>query len=433
MSQRSKRFIISYDRIYNRPYMRIRVLLAYSLLVLVFLTTVQGTQTSESINSYGTIIYTTQTLALKRYAPDDILKKMDATTLVSLFDMCQAWSWDAQKIQQARQIRPDFKALLYRCIKAISYQSVEWQKALDGNWLLKDVNGQLVYDTNYPSHYLVDIGNEQYQKWVANWSKENINQYGFDGVMADNSLYAWANEIFWTASTQPINPRTGTFWTNEEVGQALIQIHREIKNAIGSKILLCNGIMEGYRFWRRYKDYMEFLNGSPMDGFGSEFLWHNGVWMSEAEWLDSLNFLIFVQDNFLKQNLNRIFGAAVMLDQLPNNSTKEQMLTYAFASTLLGIKTNQNFLALSTADMSFTSQVIQPLFDIDIGAPINDYYVVAGTHVYARDFSNVKVLVNPTDMPYSIDLQNTFRTADGGMISRITIDDHTGVVLLRAS
>lgn len=414
--------------------MRIRALLAYSsLLLLSFLTTVQGAQTSAGINSYGTIIYSTQSLALKRYVGDDLLNKMDAATLASLFDMCQAWSWDAQKIQQARQIKPDFKALLYRCIKAIDNQSPEWQTALNGNWLLKDANGQLVYDTNYPSHYLVDIGNEQYQKWVANWTKENINQYGFDGVMADNSLYAWANEIFWTASTQPINPRTGTFWTNEEVRQALIQIHREIKNAIGSRILWCNGILEGYRFWRRYNEYMEFLNSSPMDAVCSEFLWHNGAWMSETEWLDSLNFLVFVQDNFLKQNPNRIFGAATSLDQLPTSCTKEQMLTYAFASTLLGIKTNQNYLTLSTADINFITQVIQPLFNIDVGAPINDYYVVSGTHVYARDFSNVKVLVNPTDVPYTIDLQNTFRTIDGRMISRITIENHVGVVLIRAS
>jgi hypothetical protein len=412
--------------------MRIPVLLAYSLLVfLVFLTPVQGAQTSESINSYGTIMYSTQPLALRRYAFDDLLKKMDAATLASLFDMCQAWSWDAQKIQQVRQIRPDFKALLYRCIKAITYQSVEWQMALDGNWLLKDVNGQLVYDTHYPSHYLVDIGNEQYQKWVANWIRENIDQYGFDGVMADNSLYAWANEIFWTASTQPTNPRTGTSWTNEEVRQALIQIHKEIKNAIGFRILWCNGIMEGYRFWRRYNEYMEFLNNSPMDGFGSEFLWHNGAWMSEAEWLDSLNFLVLVQDNFLKQNLNKMYGAACILDQLSTDCTKEQMLTYAFASTLLGIKTNQNYLALYTADISFTTQVIQPLFNIGIGVPINDYYVIPNSHVYARDFSNAKVLVNPTSNPYVINLQGTFKTLVGDLISEITMGSHTGIILTR--
>jgi len=413
--------------------MRIHVLLAYSLLLLGFSTTAQGAQTSESITSYGTIIYTTQALALKRYASDNILKKMDAATLASLFDMCQAWSWDAQKIQQARQIKPDFKALLYRCIKAISYQSPEWQMVLDGNWLLKDVNGQLVYDMNYPDHYLVDIGNEQYQKWVANWVKESIDQYGFDGVMADNSMYAWANEIFWTASTQPINPRTRTYWTNEEIRQALIQIHREIKNAIGSKILFCNGIMEGHRFWRRYNEYMQYLNGSPMDGFGSEFLWHNGAWMSEADWLDSLNFLIFVQDNFLKKNQDRIYGVGCALDQLPINCTRERMLTYAFASTLLGMKNNQNYLALFATDLNFTTHVVQPLFDIGIGAPLNDYYVVAGTHVYGRDFDNVKVLVNPTDTPYSIDLQNTFKTVDGGIISRITIEDYTGIVLIRTS
>lgn len=414
--------------------MRTRALLAYSLLVLLsLLITVQALPTSKSISSYGTITYSTQSIILKRCASTNI-QTMNATTLARLFDMCQAWSWDAQKIQQVRQTRPDFKALLYRCIKAITYQSDEWQMALDGNWLLKDSNGKLVYDVSYPNHYLVDIANQQYQKWVANWIKDNIDQYGFDGVMADNSLYTRADDIFWTASTQPINPRTGTTWTNEEVRQALIQIHTEIKNAIDSRILFCNGINEGYHFWRRYSEYMEFLLNSPFDGFGSEFLWYggDGAWMSETEWLDSLKLLVFVQDNFLKNNTNRIYGPTCILDlPLPTNCSKEKMATYAFASTMLGTKTNQNYFELSTEDVDFATNVIQPLFDINVGTPINDYYIIANTHVYARDFSNVKVLVNPTSDSFTVDLQGTFRTLDGKLISVITMENYTGIILIR--
>jgi hypothetical protein len=410
------------------------VLLTTSLLAISFLVTAQAAQVSETINSHGTITYSTQSFALKRYASENLLRRMDAATLAYLFDMCQAWSWDSQKIQQVRQIKPNFKALFYRCIKAITYESGEWQTALDSNWILKDETGRLVYDTSYPTHYLVDIGNPQYQKWVANWINESISQYLFDGVMADNSLYSQANEIFWTASTQPINPRTGTFWTDVEVRQALIQIHIEIKNAIGSQILWCNGINEGYHFWRRYNGYIEFLLNSPFDGLGSEFLWFTGYgdWMSESEWINSLDLLVFIQSNFLAQDLNKLYGAACILDlPLPANCSKEKLTTYAFASTMLGIKTNQNYLALYTEDVDFTVNTIQPLFDIEFGAPVNDYYIVANTHVYARDFSNAKILVNPSSDSYVIDLQGTFKTLDDELVSEITIEDHSGIILLR--
>jgi hypothetical protein len=311
--------------------------------------------------------------------------------------------------------------------------------ALNNDWILKDKNGRLVYDVNYPEGYLVDVGNTQYQRWVANWVYGNMTQYGYDGIFADCSLSAYASELFWSSSANPINPRTGTFWKDEEVRQALIQIHKEIKNAIGSKLLICNGIYEGQRFYQRYNEYLEFLLNSSFDGIESEGLWYqyHGLWYTEEEWLDSLRLLFFMQDNFLKGKPERIYYFDCKLDgysapyQLPPNCNKEQMAKYAFASTLLGIKNSQNYLNFNAADMNYTAKVLQPLFNVDIGVPENEYYVIANTHVYARAFSNVKVLVNPTSDSYVVDLQGEFKTLDGKIVSKITIDNHTGIVLLR--
>jgi len=420
--------------------MRKYVLLAYGLLVLLgFLITVQGLQMNRSITSNGTIDYSMRDIVIKRYTSPHFFNDTEAETIATLFDMCQASRWVAEKIRQVHGIRPDFKALLYRNLRAIYNYSGEWQMALDNNWILKDENGQLVYVTVYPTNYLVDIGNPQYQKWVVNWIKENINQYGFDGVMTDFSLHAWASEHFWNASASPINPRTGKSWKDEEIRQALIEVHKEIKNAISSNLLVCNGIFQGQRFWRRYDEYMEILSNSPLDGLVSEGLWYQykGTWMSEEEWLDSLNMLVWFQDNFLKEKPERIFVPGCKLEStvgdpypLPPNCSKEQMATYAFASTLLGAKNNQNYLAL-IADVNFTISIVQPLYNVDVGAPLSDYYIIADTHVYARDFSNVKVLVNPTSDSYVIGLRGMFKTIDGELVSEIVMERHTGVILIR--
>ena len=423
--------------------MKTRALLVCGLLVLLGLSvSAQGLQASEGIKSYGIIEYSerTQSVIIKRYTATFSFKDTDAETVAQLFDMCQAWTPAAEKIRQVHQIRQDFKALLYRNIRAIyNYREDEWQTALDNDWILKDENGQLVYSTKWPNNYMADIGNPEYQTWLANWTKENIDQYGFDGVFADRSLSAWAAEHFWGSSAQPINPRTGDFWTDAEVRQALVEVHKEIKNALGSKLLVCNGIGRGEFFWRRYDGYVEVVTASPLDGIMSEGLWYQyqGEWMSEEQWLESLDFLTWIQDNFLLGRSERVFvplcklqGASGNSYPLPPEATEEQLLTYAFASTLLGVKTNQNYLG-TIADVDFITQVLQPLHNIDIGTPVDDYYVIEGTHVYARDFSKVKVLVNPTSISYVIDLQGTFETIQGEILTEITMESHTGLILIK--
>jgi len=421
--------------------MKTQALLVCVLSVLLGLSvSAQGLQTSEGIKTHGVIEYLehTQSVIIKRYTA--IGSSITPETVVELFDMVQATYNLGPKVQAIHAIRPDFTALLYRNVRAIyNYREDEWQMALDNDWILKDENEQLVYVTIYPNNYLVDIGNPDYQKWVANWIKENIEQYGFDGVFADVSLSAGASQHFWSTSTSPINPRTADFWTDQEVRQALIEVHKEIKKAIGSELLVCNGIYEGHRFWQRYDEYMEFFSNSPLDGIMSEGLWYQykGDWMSETRWLESLDFLVFVQDSFLRGRPERVFVPVYKQQSipgepypLPSGCTKEQMVTYAFASTLLGVKNSQNYLGVF-ADVDFTTQAVQPLYDVDVGTPVNDYYIIEGTHVYARDFSNVKVLVNPTSNSYAIHLQGTFKTLDGEIITEITVEDHAGLILIK--
>jgi len=419
---------------------RIR-LTTYGLLIFLYLlTSVEGLQTSNRIGAFGKIEYSSHALALKRFTGSHYFGDMEANKIAELFDMSSEWWWDETRIRQVHQIRPDFKALLYRNIRAIyNTRLEEWQTAFENNWLLRDENGSYVYDTIYPRHSIVDIGNTSYQVWVANWIREHINEYGYDGVFADWSLNILASGEFSGASAIPINPRTGASWKDEEVKQALIQLHREIKKAIGSKVLVCNGIFVGSKFWRNYDGYTQFLLDSPLDGIMSEGLWYQyrGVWMTEENWLKSLNMLIWFQDNFLIGRPERVFVPTCKLESftgepypLPSDATKEQMATYAFASTLLSIKTNQTYFCLN-ADVNFTTRVVQPMYKVVVGSPVSDYYVINGTHVYVRDFSKMKVLVNPTSNSYMVDLQEAFKTFSGEIVTEITIEPHAGVILIK--
>jgi len=415
----------------------------FSLLIILslsILASVKGVPMSKSITSFGEIEYLMDTLSLKRFTGPKHFSNVNANQIAELFDMSKVWPWDETKIREVYRIRRDFKALLNRNIRAISNTSLdEWQTAFENNLLLKDAYGNLIYVLGWPQNYVVDIGNPDYQAWVANWIEEHIDLYGYDGVFADCSFDSLATQQWFGLSATPINPRTGTNWTDAEVRQAQIQLHLTIKRAIGSKLLVSNGIMEGTRFWRNYNGYMELLSNSSLDGIMSEALWYQyrGVWMTEEQWLNSLKMLVWFQDNFLQGKPERVYVPTCKIESfggesypLPLGVTGKQMATYALASTLLGIKTNQTYLCLQ-ANPNFTKQVIQPLFDIEVGAPKNSYYVIEGTHVYARDFSNIKVLVNPTEHPYTIDLQGTFKTPDGWIVTDITMEPYSGGILTK--
>jgi len=370
-----------------------------------------------------------------------------------LYDMSVA-GWDAyvsNNLEQVKAIKPDFKSLIYwnmRSVQNVDWMSEVWDACVANGWFLLDSRGNRIYTD---VGYLIDFGDSAYQAWIANYLNALMNSVSYDGIYGDQNLAWGVNEYCWGCEAAPINPRTGQVWTDAEVRQALIAYHKAIKNAIGSKLLVCNGIWSGYRFYDHKSAYQEILSASPLDGFMSESLWHPYIgstpciWMSEQQWLQAVQFLIWVQDNWLLGHPERCYVPVVKLafgnqraTPIPTGSTRQQMAIYGYASTLLGIKQsvgNQVYFS-SFADTAFIEQYLKPMFDAEIGTPAGDLYMIGGTHVYARDFSNGKVLVNPTDSSYTVNLgsPNFVNAATGQSVPQtITIPPHTGRVLTGAT
>ena len=146
----------------------------------------------------------------------------------------------------------------------------------------------------------------------------------------------------------------------------------------------------------------------------------------EDKWKKSVDFVSWIQNNFLNQT-GRLYLplGRCSQDTIPENCTTEQVATFIFSSLLLGITNSQNYLFL----VAPLVDKIQNLFKIDLGAPLGIYYLIEGIHVYARDFTKVKVLVNPTDETFSVNLNEDYETLEGQVVSAINIGPHTGVIL----
>ncbi len=249
-------------------------------------------------------------------------------------------------------------------------------------------------------------------------------------MFADEGLYVTSS--WGSASGDPINPRTGKIWEDEEVKKAYLGLHQKIKQTIGSKLLIANGIWRGRSFYNHQSDFSELLQNSPMDGFMSEGIWYtyNGYWFSEDYWKKSLDFLIWVQDNYL--STNKYFVPVCSHRNNPSGVSNAKLSNYCTASLLLGIKAGQKNIYFHNGDIEFLKTYGQELFDKanSIGDPSGSYYIV--NKLYVRDFSNGKALVNPTSSSYTINLGQEYENLNGQTVSgTYTVYAHTGEILTK--
>jgi hypothetical protein len=405
------------------PYTRVVIGAYIMCLVLMGILPVFSSSEPRRILGQGQIVYASESgISLKRYTASGSFEELSAETIAELFDMSQSAPSSGVKIQQVHQIRPDYIALLYRNVRAVyPYSTDEYDKFRTSNWILRDSGGNYVYckQYGYDNYQIIDFGNPDCQQWIANWIGSIINQYGFNGVFADNSLYV-STDIFWDTSAEPVNPRTGTYWTDAEVRQALIDLHRRIKQTIGSKILVANGIWTGNKFYQYEGLFVDFLQNCPLDGVMSEGTWFHYSMGQFQDFKKSLDFCVWMQDHFLVSS-NRYFVPICAVGgegiNIPSGTTREQIYTYAFCSTLLAIKKANNFLGTRLGSSTSFKETVQALHRIDIGEPLGDYYKITGTDVYARNFSKVTVYVNPTAQTYTVDA--------------IVINPYTGRIVLK--
>jgi hypothetical protein len=346
-------------------------------------------------------------------------------------------------MNQVHALNPNYKFLVYRNVMSIySFWPDEWNYAKSQGWLLKDINGNYVTES-WTSNYMVDITNQSYQRWLGARLQLWLNQYpAFDGVMADNALKYSAREFDAGGMTRPINPRTGTYFTDTEILDGCAGILNAVIDAIGtSKLLMPNGIWNGAIWWNTWPggdNYRYVLSKVPrLNCLASEGAFMaNGQWYSESEWKNSIDFVAWVQDNFLSGYNERYFSGSCTSSRLPSGATSEQVIEYGFASMLLSIKysspQNNIDFGIDFSQNPNLLRFVQKLRSVDMIQPLGDYYKITSTAVYARDFVNGKVLINPTGVSYTVTLDGSYTTIDNTIVSgSFTVYAHSGVLLVK--
>jgi hypothetical protein len=393
---------------------------------------------------HGTIAYDqsqTVDLNIKRQFYSGVLKLTPATYV----DICDMWVGHYNRlfeVPQIHAINPNQICLLYRNIRDLwcpghaEYLPSEYDLFLANGWVLKDAYANYIRFSD-GNRYMIDVGNKAYHTWLADWFVNYLDEYGADGVYLDLCLPHW--EIALGATSTPINPRTGSSWTSQEYNDALIDLVDAVKAKINPKIVVGNTLYTGYKFYREdlHQYLVNFILNSRIDGVMDEgwvSRYSLAEWYTEEDWIKSIDEAVWINSNFLSKG-SKIFwttseNAGIHFPTnavaLPLGVTKEQYVLFCYASQLLAATNDGNYMNFGTYILE---NYPQSLFQIALGSPKGTYYKIAGTHVYSRDFSEGKVLVNPTSTEYTVMLGGSFQTPDGSIVTSITVVEHSGLIL----
>jgi len=305
------------------------------------------------------------------------------------------------------------------------------------DWFLKNSGGNYIHrksnsEMDGKRAFVMDPGNPGWRDWLSGKDKQ-FTDYGFDGIFQD-----LVTPIYWISGwdSYPVNPRTGQQYTNAQWRHDLIGLMSTVKQKLGNKLLIFNGLNTGNEYYGNNDP--DPLDSSSADGLMIEgfIRWVSdplSSYRSETNWKKDVDLLAKVSA------ANKIIMVNTGVSGSPPYEQTERIARYFVSSYLLGLNGSSvfpHFIAGNyppdTGLPDYYEKDI-PLYHLQVGDAEAPYYYE--NNLYQRNFTNGKVLVNPTDtgQSYSVDLGAYYKDPDGNIVRTITLASKTGTILVKNS
>jgi hypothetical protein len=295
------------------------------------------------------------------------------------------------------------------------------------NWFMHDIKGNRVSFFN-GMYYLMDPGSSGWRQFYSSHINSQLNGTLFDGVFADDVWNQLSDFISWGCLN---DGSTNEILTNTDMPSSSISNWHG--NMIGFLQYVEGHIISGKKVivnTNEYltNDYLNVVEGKMHEG-GIHPNWYNlQTYAPLRDVLDTINGLardsatgkIFIAENGV--------AAPASLD----SSTLAEITknaNYCYAATLLGSNSANCYSGYDVGpNYTFDSQAYySPTFVTNLGLPTNSFY--QNQSVYMRDFTNGKVLFNPSNNSYQITLGNNYYLTNGTMVSSIVLGAWSGQIL----
>ena len=333
-----------------------------------------------TIATSGTIIENTVELTrigklLIAYGTSSPLSQ-DFITHMAKFDLIDTDFKIGPDVEKIKAINPSIIILQYNDVMARSPDSEDWAEVdQHEEWFLHDVSGSRLQN-EYWGFYCMDISSQGWRQHYADYVKEKIDLYGFDGVFADD-VWTHLFKDAWTVPSENVPDwnymvNDYTYWQTQMRG-----LLTYVKSRIGDRLLIYNGPSN---------IYLDVSDGK----MGENFAFYDKEWRMP---IDDINDLaeISATDKYYLASPHTI----------PEDTEKNFL--YAFCCSLLGVNGPNAY--FSWINIYAESQGHYPQMDLDFGNPIGPYYPVEEA-LYGRDFDHAKVFVNLSETEtYTVEVE----------------------------
>lgn len=292
------------------------------------------------------------------------------------------------------------------------------------DWVLRDASGNPVPAIwGAGNGITLDPANPEWRNYLIDQSYKAVTEGGYDGIMADVILMV--NKL--PSDFKGINPRTGQIYTTAQWRDDQYETLRLVKEKIGKdKRLVANNVRFGKGYFEEGASrFLNVVDGVVAEDFRGPSSRALDSSVSEDVWKMNVDMLIDIQSKGKSAVANVKYNEAVITDQ----NKKAESDRFLLATFLLG----KGELSYYSSEILLSNRQVKreydPVWKTAIGIPLNIYYKKDG--VYMRDFSNGKVLVNPTKFSYTVDLGGEYKTFDAMIVRKVTIAAQQGLILTK--
>jgi hypothetical protein len=334
--------------------------------------------------------------------------EVDIPFIASHFGLMDTYLAKANQVQTIKSVNSFFKAIFYD-------NALTHKEGATSDWYVRDAQtGSRLVNKDW-GWYLMDIGKPAYRTSLANFIKSNLaNNPVFDGVFLDDVWGSMSSDSFYKEGTM----QTGVVPQSYIVSfhSNMIELLRVIKSVIGDKLLIINtGDVN--------RDYLAVVDGQMDEAFC------HAKWQTFGEyystWQRHLNNMM------VGSKSGKIYLAQSGIAYGATDSQIKKTAKYCFAMFLLGADNNSYFYFSFT--QKYQGLTYFPEWDIDLGAPIEDYHAKTGTPLFEREYSKGLVVINPSLENVQINLGNKYKNLNGVTIDTITLGSREGEILLKIS
>ena len=323
------------------------------------------------------------------------------------YAVLQSWNFDGARTLKAAA--PKTKTLVYKNMAAtyswattdgrdnellpagVGYASARVDHP---DWFLTDANGQPVESCTEHGRFLMDVGNPDYQAaWLAG-ATSDLQQHGWDGVLIDGASSSAAADL----CGRPLAkyPTDAAYTSAVESFLARVAPALRERGFAVFADMRVPATADGQAVWSRWLSY---LSGGALGGWTDA---QGSAW-------DFQRSLQKATEDAGKPLLGLVSGAA-----------DTRAVRYARASFLLGWSSGASALA-------FDGNPPAPEAAVEVGKPVGVARQVGA--VWERAFTEGTVVVNPSDKPATVKLDDTYMTPSGDAVSSVTLEPGSGLAL----